>query len=183
MTTISCISGSLREGSHSQKALQRAMALLESHGEKPKLIDLRTMNLPFCNGEDKYPEYPDVEHLRQAVAETQGLILCSPEYHGGISGVLKNTLDLLDYSQIRNKYVGIISILGGGSSFNAVNSLTQTCHHLHAWVIPRPVIITHADTAFNHDGNFAHSDHEERLNALVLELINAVNKGNNNPEK
>lgn len=178
MTIISCISGSLRKDSNCQKALQKALSLVESHGAKARLIDLRKMDLPFCNGESEYPEYPDVEKLREAIAGSQGLIICSPEYHGGISGVLKNTIDLLSYNHFRNKYIGIVSILGGGSSFNAVNALAQTCHHLHAWVIPRPVIIPHADSAFNEDDNFVDSEHEERLNHLIRELVTAVNKSN-----
>ena len=176
MIKISCISGSLRQDSHCQKAIQQAMKLLEAHGAKAHLLDLKVMKLPFCNGGDKYPEYPDVEKLRKEVRESQGLILCSPEYHGGISGVLKNTLDLLSFEHIRGKHIGIVSILGGASSFNAVNNIIQACHHLHAWVLPRPLIIPHADKAFTPEGDFSDAQHNKRLNTLTHELITAIER-------
>jgi len=47
------------------------------------------------DGSESYADYPDVAVLRATMKRADGIILASPEYHGGISGSLKNALDLL----------------------------------------------------------------------------------------
>ncbi|HEY9658646.1 MAG TPA: NAD(P)H-dependent oxidoreductase, partial [Allocoleopsis sp.] len=65
MVKIVGIAGSLRPGSYSQKALQTATRRLTALGAEVKILDLQSLDLPFCNGGDEYPDYPDVERLRQ----------------------------------------------------------------------------------------------------------------------
>lgn len=67
MVKIVGITGSLREGSYSTQALQQAATRVEALGAEVEILDLREMNLPFCDGGDEYPDYPDVEKLRNAV--------------------------------------------------------------------------------------------------------------------
>lgn len=98
MVKIVGITGSLRSGSHSYQALSEAAKRVKALGGEVELLDLRALNLPFCNGEDDYPDYPDVEKMRTLVKEVDGLILATPEYHGSVSGVLKNSKSLVNYS-------------------------------------------------------------------------------------
>ncbi|MDH3327222.1 MAG: NAD(P)H-dependent oxidoreductase, partial [Gammaproteobacteria bacterium] len=91
---IIAICGSLRESSHTRRALEISLAGAKQVGVKIELIDLRTYNLVFCDGNSKN-EYPqDVLKLRERVRSAHGVILGTPEYHGSYSGVLKNALDL-----------------------------------------------------------------------------------------
>ena len=64
--------------------VERAQAV----GAEVEIFDLRSLNLPFCNGENDYIDYPDVEGLQNAVKQADALILATPEYHGSISGAL-----------------------------------------------------------------------------------------------
>lgn len=83
------IIGSLRQGSYSEMALRLAASKVEALGASVEILDLKQMQLPFCNGGDEYPDYPDVEILKAKVKEADGLILATPEYHGSVSGVMK----------------------------------------------------------------------------------------------
>ena len=100
MVKIVGIGGSLRTNSYSQIALNIAAERVEALGAEMEILDIRLLQLPFCNGEDDYPGYPDVERLRNTVKQADALILATPEYHGGVSGVLKNVLDLMDFEQL-----------------------------------------------------------------------------------
>jgi FMN reductase len=93
MVKIVGIGGSLRAGSYSQMALNVAAQRAQALGAEVEILDVRSLNLPFCTGENDYHEYPDVEKLQNAVKAADGLILATPEYHGSVSGVLKNALD------------------------------------------------------------------------------------------
>src|SRR6202000_2071070 len=92
------IAGSLRERSSSQCALRYAMAKLRMRGCRTRIFDLHAADLPFCDGNpaEQSRTFPGVAALRQEVLGTHALILVTPEYHGSVSGVLKNALDLLD---------------------------------------------------------------------------------------
>ena len=128
------IGGSLREHSYSYIALDHAMTLLTRIGCQARILDLRKLRLPFCNGDkhELWPAYPGVAQLRKAVAGAHALVLVTPEYHGGMSGVLKNALDLLDVDHLEGKVVGGISVLGGPANSNALNDLGRIMRWCHA---------------------------------------------------
>ncbi|MEO1005594.1 MAG: NAD(P)H-dependent oxidoreductase, partial [Cyanobacteria bacterium J06638_38] len=74
MVKIVGITGSLRPDSYSAIALQQAMRRVEALGAATEIIDLREMTLPFCHGGSEYPDYPDVDILREKVKAADGLI-------------------------------------------------------------------------------------------------------------
>ena len=176
MVNLVGIAGSLRAGSYSHQALAIAAQKAQDLGANVTILDLRQLNLPFCNGNDGYEGYPDVAVLRQTVKEADGLMLATPEYHGSISGVLKNALDLMSFEELSDKVVGAISVLGGQSNSNALNDLRTIARWVHAWVIPEQVAIGQAWKAFNDDGKLVDEKLTERLDKFVLSLIENTQK-------
>ncbi|HEY9853168.1 MAG TPA: NADPH-dependent FMN reductase [Leptolyngbyaceae cyanobacterium] len=176
MVKIVGIGGSLRTDSYSQQALNLAALRVEALGAEVEILDLREMNLPFCNGEDEYPDYPDVEKLRNAVRSADGLILATPEYHGSVSGVLKNALDLMSFEHLSDKVVGTISVLGGQSNNNALNDLRVILRWVHAWVIPEQVAIGQAWKAFGSDGKLLDEKLSQRFDKFAESLIESTRK-------
>lgn len=170
------IGGSLRTNSRAYVILQLASDYLQKHGYQFELLDLRQLKLPFCDGSSVYSDYPDVKHLREKTKEAQGMILVTPEYHGSVSGVLKNALDLLELEHMQGKVVALIGVLGGQSSSNALNTLRLICRHLNAWVIPEQLIIPESDTAFDHHQDLIDEDHKQRLLRLILKLTDSMRK-------
>jgi FMN reductase len=176
MVKIVGIAGSLRPESYSQMALKVALQKVQLLGAEVELLDLRQMQLPFCDGGDEYPQYPDVKKLQQAVSEADGLILVSPEYHGSISGVLKNALDLLSFDQLAGKVTGFISILGGQSNSNSLNDLRVILRWVHAWSIPEQVAIGQAWQAFNPEGQILDQKLSQRLDLFAQSLVDNTRK-------
>jgi FMN reductase len=176
MVKIVGIAGSLRADSYSQLALQIAAQRVEALGAEVEILDLRTMNLPFCNGGDAYPDYPDVARLSQAVSAADGLILATPEYHGSVSGVLKNALDLLGFEEFSGKVAGLISVLGGQSNSNALNDLRIILRWVHSWVIPEQVAIAQAWKAFGEDGKLLDQKLSQRFDSFAQSLVENTQK-------
>ncbi|MEM9163796.1 MAG: NADPH-dependent FMN reductase [Cyanobacteria bacterium P01_F01_bin.4] len=170
------ISGSLRPGAYSYQALQQAVRRLEALGATVEVLDLRSLNLPFCNGGDDYGDYPDVARLRAAVKSADGLVLATPEYHGSLSGVLKNALDLLSFEHLDGKVAGGISVLGGQSNNNALNDLRVILRWVHAWVIPEQVAIGQAWKAFGEDGKLKDEKLAERFDRFAESLVSNTRK-------
>ncbi len=149
------ISGSLRSGSYTRRVVGIALEGAEETGAETQLLDLREYDLPFSSGNPRERNYPpDVYKLREQIRNADGVILGSPEYHGGISGVLKNTLDLMGFKEFEGKLIGLVGVSGGlmGAS-NALVSLRNVGRALHAWVIPEQVSIPEAWKKFNPDGS------------------------------
>lgn len=176
MVKIVGLGGSLRPSSHSQHALKLAAQRVEALGASVEILDLREMNLPFCDGGKEYPDYPDVEHLRQTVRAADGLILATPEYHGSVSGVIKNALDLMSFDELSGKVVGVISVLGGQSNSNALNDLRVIMRWVHSWVIPEQVAIGQAWKAFDEQGKLQDDDLSKRLDQFAQSLVENTRK-------
>jgi len=176
MIKIVGIGGSLRSNSSTYQALKLAAQRVEAMGASVELLDLRTLKLPFCNGGDEYPGYPDVERLQATVKQADGLILATPEYHGGVSGVLKNALDLMSFEHLSDKVTGLISVLGGQSNSNALNDLRLIMRWVHAWVIPEQIAIGQVWKAFDPDGKLLDEKLSERFDGFAQSLVENTRK-------
>jgi FMN reductase len=176
MIKIAGLGGSLRSDSLTYRALELALKKTASRGFQTEMIDLRTMDLPFCSGKEAYPDHPDVHLLRQSIQASSGLFLATPEYHGNVSGVLKNALDLLEEVHFSGKVVGLIAVLGGTHSTNALNTLRLVCRQLHCWVLPEQLVIPYSEGSFNAQGELNDVTLGQRLEKMVEHLTGAVQK-------
>jgi FMN reductase len=158
--------GSLRPASWTRAALNIALEGAQEKGATAELLDLRDYDLPFCTGEERDPGEgtSGAAELRQRVLEANGIILATPNYHGTLSGVLKNALDLMSMREFEGKVVGLVGVSGGRmgatSTLNTLRSIGRT---LHAWVIPWEAWVYSADSAFVADGTLRDAAAEERL--------------------
>jgi FMN reductase len=176
MVKIVGISGSLRPDSYSFLALQEAARRITALGAEMEILDLRQMNLPFCDGGKEYPDYPDVERLRAAFKAADGMILATPEYHGSVSGVLKNALDLMSFDHLDGKVAGVLSVLGGQANSNALNDLRTILRWVHAWVIPEQIAIGQAWNAFSPEGKLLDEKLAQRFDSFAQSLVENTQK-------
>ncbi|MDF1597831.1 MAG: NAD(P)H-dependent oxidoreductase [Acidimicrobiia bacterium] len=138
---IAGVVGSLRHDSFTRLAVRIALEGAAETGAVTRLIDLCDYELPFCNG-DRTTSLPEVVRLRQDVVSGHGLILGTPEYHGGYSGVLKNAIDLMGFDEFEGKIVGLVGVSGGSmGALQALQGLRVIGRALHAWVIPQQASI------------------------------------------
>ncbi|NJL82634.1 MAG: NAD(P)H-dependent oxidoreductase [Chloroflexaceae bacterium] len=176
MVKIVGIAGSLRDSSYSYQALELAAQRVEALGAAVEILDLRDLKLPFCDGGDDYPGYPDVDKLREAVKGADGLILATPEYHGSVSGVIKNALDLMSFEHLSGKVAGVISVLGGQPNSNALNDMRLILRWVHAWVIPEQIAVGQAWQAFSNDGKIQDPKLSERFDRFAESLVDSTRK-------
>ena len=165
---VVAICGSLRPGSYTRMALQTALRGAADLGASTQLIDLRDYELVFCDGKQDESRYPqDVFRLRQEVRAAHGIILGTPEYHGGMSGVLKNALDLMGFDELEGKLIGLVGVSGGRfGAVTGMDSLRVVGRALHAWVLPEQVAIPQAWETFDAAGDPKDPELRDRLLAL-----------------
>jgi chromate reductase len=105
------ISGSLRSASFNTAVLTAVLRNLPT-GVSAAIADIGS--LPFYNEELDNADQPEtVVALRKTIALADGIVFCSPEYNGGVPGVLKNAIDWLSRpmhgSVFRGKHALMIS--------------------------------------------------------------------------
>jgi len=167
------VAGSIRSNSLSHRALALAMDIVDQIGCQTATFDLRRTPLPFCNDGRFDPWQPAVREWRDHVSRAHALILVTPEYHGSLSGVLKNAIDLLDCAQLGGKIVGLIEVLGGPPNTNAVNDLRRIMRWCHCWVIPEQIAIGRAREVFTEPSVFD-PELEERFESFAVSLVQST---------
>jgi len=157
------ICGSLRPSSYTCMALEIALQGAQELGAQTRILDLQDYDLTFVDGRrTSYPE--GVQRLKAEVQAADGIIIGTPEYHAGMSGVLKNALDLMGFDEFGGKMMGLIGVSGGTmGAINALNSLRAVGRALHAWVIPQQVTIPQGWKIFRADGYLEDEQYRERL--------------------
>ena len=136
----------MREGSKSLLTLEAALAMATGAGAQATLADVHALDLPmFRPGQDPRA-IPALAWLLAEVRAADALLLCSPTYHGTVSGAVKNALDALDALRVDEprylggKVIGLMA-LGGGSAANAVNALHHAVRGLNGLTAPTVVTI------------------------------------------
>ncbi|MGB1701065.1 MAG: NADPH-dependent FMN reductase, partial [Nannocystaceae bacterium] len=84
-------------------------------GGDVQILDLSSLSLPVMMvGDEAQAALPGVAQVRQTAAAADAFILATPEYHGSMSGALKNWFDYL-YEELAGKVAGVVATTGGGS--------------------------------------------------------------------
>ena len=93
------IAGTNRPGANTLKVTLQAQARLKACGVDSQLIDLGQMPQEIFEP-TSYAQKPEAfASVQQAVLETEGIIIVTPEYNGSFPGVLKYFIDMLKFPE------------------------------------------------------------------------------------
>lgn len=178
------IGGTTRANSSTEKALKVALRAAEALGAETKLLGAEALDLPMYA-----PEKPDrAPAARRFLAELRradGVILGSPGYHGGISGLVKNAIDYVeDLSKDPSPYfqgraVGLIATgAGWQGAIITLTALRSVVHALRGWPTPLGVTINTLEPCFDGEGNCVSPKLTEQLQILAKEVVDfALHRG------
>ena len=170
---VLAVSGSLRAQSTTSRALDLALEGARQAGAEVRSVTLDGLGLPWCDGRPEGASYgPAVDAWRATMIGADAIVLGSPEYHGSMSGVLKNALDLLDKEHMQGKMIGLVATArGDAGAMNTLNHLRHVCRWGDAWVLPSQVSIPRAQDAFASDGAVLREGLSAELMGLGSELV------------
>ena len=103
-------------------------------------------------------------------------VLSSPEFHGTMSGVMKNNLDWIYSKHCSGKIFGLMSTLGGQSTSNTLNHMRIVVRWIHGWAVPEQIAVPNIKTAFDESGLIIDVKINERLDKLAESIIINTNK-------
>lgn len=165
------IGGTTRTPSSTDRALRLALRAAEDAGAR-----VHCFNGPFLVRLPHFaPEHQtrsdEQRELVEMVRQADGLIVASPGYHGGVSGLVKNALDLLEdlrkdeRSYLDGRAVGcVVTAAGWQAAVTTLESLRAIVHALRGWPTPLGASLNSAEPLFDGDGNCTD---QKALNALA----------------
>ena len=169
------LSGEFRESSKCGMLVNLALDIARDLGAETVFWDLDVDPLPLV-GEDGCWENKNVKKFQDLASECDAFLVSSPEYHGTMSGAMKNTFDWLYSKHVSGKVFGLMSRLGGAQNSNTLNHMRIMLRWLHAWPVPEQLAIGKVKEAFDEDGNLVDPDIIERLEKLVKSVIETSKK-------
>jgi len=170
---IIAIGGSVREDNYTWKALSLVGDELNKKTDiKYELIDPRNIDLPLPGLKSN----SQIENLQKSVSEATGIILATPEYHGGISSVMKLIIDNLGFpSVLAGKPIALLGVAAG--QIGAIKSLEQLrsiCSHVGAIILPGPVSVANVQKVFDASGKCLDPSLEKRIRGVATTLIDYI---------
>lgn len=164
---------SLRKGSLNKKLVNEAAAIARAKGEEVDLADLRDFAIPPYDGDvESSTGLPDgVKALVAKIVAADGLLIATPEYNFGMSGVYKNTVDWASRARpipFRGKSCLLLAtspgVTGGARGLLQARVPLEACG---AVVNPDMFSLPKGGEAFDEAGSFVDPKVRERLEKMV----------------
>ena len=115
---------------------------------------------------DAAHELPGYAELQARVQRADVIVLGSPDYHGGISGAMKNFLDHFWHEFAGKLFAAIVASHEKG--LTAIDQLRTVARQCYAWTLPYGVSLT--DNIDVKNGEIASDALKQRLEMLVRDL-------------
>ena len=168
---ILLLHGSLRERSFSRLANEEAARILQKLGCETRTFDPR--NLPFPDSVEA--DHPKVKELRDLVIWSEGMVWCSPERHGSMTGIMKTQIDWIPLSlggvrPTQGKTLAVMQVSGGSQSFNTVNQLRILGRWMRLITVPNQSSVAKAFMEFDDADRMKPSPYYDRIVDVMEEL-------------
>jgi FMN reductase len=153
------IGGTTRIVSSSDRALRVALQAAESAGARTFLFDGAFLShLPHFAPENRERNERQ-RQFAEMIRKSDGVIVASPGYHGGVSGLVKNALDLLedlregDPCYLDGRAVGcIVTAAGWQACVSTLVALRSIVHALRGWPTPLGATLNTTEGIFDAAG-------------------------------
>lgn len=182
--------GSARKDSWNRKLAAAAAEMAKAEGADVTVLELGELNLPLYDGDLEAAGVPEnVIRLKQIFKDHPAWIVCTPEYNGSFTPLLKNAIDwasrplqgehadLAGAKPFENTVVGLLSTapgpVGGMQSLAPVATLLRK---LMCWVAPRQFALGKAAEAFDPDGRIATDANRQQVRAVIEQVLETARK-------
>ncbi|MDP2034674.1 MAG: NAD(P)H-dependent oxidoreductase [Polaromonas sp.] len=184
--------GSTRLASFNRKLAHAAAGLARATGAAVTHIELADFDIPMYNADLEAQGTPaDVMKLKQILFEHPAWIICSPEYNGSYTALLKNTIDWVSspvkgdpawqqgFKSFSGKVVGMLSASPGAlGGLRSQSHLAPLLLNAQCWVAPRAFALGHAGEAFDAQGELVNEKHRSSVQAVITQVLDASRRLN-----
>ena len=159
------VGSSLRENASSTTVLSIALDFAKKQGAETRLLDLKHTRLPLYDPTSN-DSISEIKKVQDDVNWSDALILSTPDYHGSMSGAMKNFLDYF-WAEFAGKTFGYICT-SHEKGLTAMDQMRTAVRQCYGWSMPYGVSVSDSDDFIN--GKIT-PKLESRLDMLARDLV------------
>jgi NAD(P)H-dependent FMN reductase len=162
------VSSSMREGSFGTRTLKIVLDAAQKYETKTRLLELRKMRMPLFNPDSSAQSSMELQKVADDVNWADAFVLVSPDYHGSISGALKNFLDYY-WEEFAGKTFGYICT-SHEKGLTVMDQMRTAVRQCYGWSLPYGISVNGQED-FNEVGEVVNSLLDKRLRMLARDLV------------
>jgi FMN reductase len=166
------VGSSMRRNSYGTKALKFILDMTKKYDTETRLLNLRETKLPFFDPDGSTEEdtslSDELRKITDYVIWADTFVLVSPDYHGSMSGVMKNFLDHY-WEEFAGKTFGYMCT-SHEKGLTAMDQMRTAIRQCYGWSLPYGVSIN-GELDFNTKGEIINDLLVKRLDMLAHDLI------------
>jgi len=162
------VGSSMRKGSYGTRALKMVLDAAMKHEAKTRLLDLRGTIMPMFNPDMSNEHQEQMKRVIDDVNWADAFVLSSPDYHGSMSGVMKNFLDFY-WEEFAGKTFGYICS-SHEKGLTVMDQMRTAVRQCYGWSLPYGVSVN-GEEDFNEKGEIINRLLAKRLKILARDLV------------
>jgi FMN reductase len=162
------VGSSMREGSYGTRALKIVLDRMEKLQAETHLLDLRKVKMPTFNPNSSVQSGKRIREVTEEVNWADVFILATPDYHGSMSGPMKNFLDHY-WQEFAGKTFGYICT-SHEKGLTVMDQMRTAVRQCYGWSLPYGISVN-GEEDFNEAGEIVNSLLAKRLRILARDLI------------
>ena len=172
------IAGSMRQGSYSTRALKMILEEAKKYNSESDMLELRKINLPLYDPSEDTSDGQSsnndnvnnnvLETLTTALKWADAFVLASPDYHGSMSGAMKNFLDYF-WEDFAGKTFGYV-VASHEKGLTVADHMRTAIRQCYGWSMPYNISIN-GEKDFDSKGNLVNSALAKRIKMLARDLV------------
>lgn len=164
------VSSSMREGSFGTRTVKTVLDTAQKYEAKTRLLELRKVGMPLFNPDSDSSIQSDMklQKVTNDVNWADAYILVSPDYHGSISGAMKNFLDYY-WEEFAGKTFGYICT-SHEKGLTVMDQMRTAVRQCYGWSLPYGISVNGQED-FNKVGEVVNSLLDKRLRMLARDLV------------
>ena len=181
---------STRVDSFNRKLAHVATTLARASGAEVTHIELVDFDIPMYNADLEARGTPlDVMKLKKMMHDHPAWIICSPEYNGSYTALLKNTIDWVSspvkgdaewsdgFKSFTGKVVGVMSASSGAlGGLRSQSHLVPLLFNSQCWVAPTTFALGNAGVAFDAQDELVNDSHRHNVQAVIDQVLFAAQR-------
>ena len=169
------VAGSMRQESYSTRALKMVLEEAKKYNAESYMLELRKINLPLYDPSEITPdEFSSnnnnlvLERITTSLRWADVFVLASPDYHGSMSGGMKNFLDYF-WEVFAGKTFGYI-VASHEKGLTVADQMRTAVRQCYGWSMPYNISIN-GERDFDLKGNLVNSALAKRIKMLARDLV------------
>jgi NAD(P)H-dependent FMN reductase len=162
------VASSMRESSYGTRTLRIVLDAAQKYEAKTRLLDLHRVAMPMYNPDLSMQSNKEIQKVTDDVNWADAFVLVSPDYHGSMSGSIKNFLDHY-WEEFAGKMFGYICT-SHEKGLTVMDQMRTAVRQCYGWSLPYGISVN-GEVDFNEEGEVINGILDKRLKMVARDLV------------